>query len=171
VKSNSKNEIKMPWGLWQSLILTVSAFFVSMLVAAIVYISIDGFNLNDTEVNFIVYAFSASVMLLAATIFLKFKKVSLKYFFRLPNKKVFFQLPVYYLIYLLITIQVQFIMSLIPGYNPDQEQILGFVRHALTFVGGVLVAKGLASDGQVAEMIGSAMTLVGVVWSVLAKKA
>jgi membrane protease YdiL (CAAX protease family) len=126
VKSNSKNEIKMPWGLWQSLILTVSAFFVSMLVAAIVYISIDGFNLNDTEVNFIVYAFSAFVMLLAAIIFLKFKKVSLKYFFRLPNKKVFFQLPVYYLIYLLIIILLQEIMDFIPGYNPNQEQVLGF---------------------------------------------
>ena len=116
----------MPWGLWQSLILTVSAFFVSMLVAAIVYISIDGFNLNDTEVNFIVYAFSAFVMLLAAIIFLKFKKVSLKYFFRLPNKKVFFQLPVYYLIYLLIIILLQEIMDFIPGYNPNQEQVLGF---------------------------------------------
>jgi hypothetical protein len=55
--------------------------------------------------------------------------------------------------------------------NMQKEQILGFVRHALTFMGGILVAKGLASDGQIAEMIGSAMTLVGVVWSVVAKKA
>lgn len=53
----------------------------------------------------------------------------------------------------------------------QKEQVLGFVRHALTFIGGILVAKGLASDGQVAEMVGSAITLVGVVWSVLAKKA
>lgn len=126
MKSKSKDEIKMPWGLWQSLILTVAAFFISMLVAAIVYIFIDRFNLNNTEVNFIVYAFSALVMLLTAIIFLKFKKVSLKYFFRFPDKKVFLQLPIYYLIYLFITILIQSMASLIPGYNPDQEQILGF---------------------------------------------
>ncbi len=48
---------------------------------------------------------------------------------------------------------------------------LGLVRHALTFVGGILIAKGLASDGQVGEMIGAAITLVGTVWSVLSKKA
>ena len=53
----------------------------------------------------------------------------------------------------------------------DKEQVLGLVRHALTFIGGVLIAKGLASEGQIGEMIGAAMTLVGTVWSVLAKRA
>ena len=52
-----------------------------------------------------------------------------------------------------------------------KEQLMGLVRHALTFIGGVLVAKGLATDGQVIEMIGSAVTLFGTVWSVLNKKA
>jgi len=53
----------------------------------------------------------------------------------------------------------------------DKEQVMGLVRHALTFLGGVLIAKGLASEGQIGEMIGAAATLVGTVWSVLTKKA
>ena len=53
----------------------------------------------------------------------------------------------------------------------DKEQVLGLVRHALTCLGGVLIAKGLASDAQISEMIGAAVTLVGTVWSVLSKKA
>ena len=51
-----------------------------------------------------------------------------------------------------------------------KEQILGIVRHALTFIGGVLVAKGLASEATITELIGSAMTLFGTVWSVVKNK-
>lgn len=51
-----------------------------------------------------------------------------------------------------------------------REQILGIVRHALTFVGGVLVAKGFANEASITELIGSAMTLVGAVWSVVKNK-
>ncbi len=53
----------------------------------------------------------------------------------------------------------------------QKEQVLGLIRHALTFIGGIVIAKGLASDAQVMEMIGATLTLVGTVWSVLAKKA
>jgi hypothetical protein len=52
-----------------------------------------------------------------------------------------------------------------------KEQIMGLVRHALTFIGGVLVAKGLASDGQVMDIVGMAITTFASVWSVLAKKS
>lgn len=51
-----------------------------------------------------------------------------------------------------------------------KEEILGLVRHALTFVGGILVAKGLLETGLVQEGIGAVMTLTGVVLSVLNKK-
>jgi hypothetical protein len=51
-----------------------------------------------------------------------------------------------------------------------KEQILGIVRHALTFVGGIVVMKGLVDETMVTEIIGSVMTLVGVVWSVIDKK-
>ena len=51
-----------------------------------------------------------------------------------------------------------------------KEQILGIVRHALTFVGGVVVMKGLVDETMVTEIIGGVMTLVGAVWSVIDKK-
>lgn len=53
----------------------------------------------------------------------------------------------------------------------QKEQVMGFIRHALTFIGGAMVAKGLADDGQVAELTGSIMSVVGVIWSIVAKKA
>jgi hypothetical protein len=51
-----------------------------------------------------------------------------------------------------------------------KEQILGIVRHALTFVGGILVMKGLITDASSQEIIGSAISLVGLVWSVISKE-
>lgn len=50
-----------------------------------------------------------------------------------------------------------------------KEQVLGIVRHVLTFVGGVLVAKGLATESLSGELIGAAMTLIGGIWSIVAK--
>jgi hypothetical protein len=50
-----------------------------------------------------------------------------------------------------------------------KEQWLGIVRHSLTFVGGILIAKGLVDEGIWAEISGAALTLVGGVWSVAAK--
>ena len=51
-----------------------------------------------------------------------------------------------------------------------KEQILGIVRHALTFVGGIVVMKGLVDETLVTELIGGAMTLTGVIWSIINKK-
>lgn len=51
-----------------------------------------------------------------------------------------------------------------------KEQTLGLIRHALTFVGGILVAKGLLSDEMTQEILGGVMTLVGAAWSIWAKK-
>jgi len=52
----------------------------------------------------------------------------------------------------------------------NKEEILGLVRHALTFVGGVLVTKGLLEAGLMQDAIGAVMTLTGVVLSVLNKR-
>jgi hypothetical protein len=52
----------------------------------------------------------------------------------------------------------------------QKEQVMGLVRHGLTFIGGILVAKGLATDGQIMDMVGMLMTFVGTVWSVLSNK-
>jgi hypothetical protein len=52
----------------------------------------------------------------------------------------------------------------------SREQVLGIVRHALTFVGGFVVMKGYTDDATVTQIIGGVMTLVGAVWSVIDKK-
>ena len=50
-----------------------------------------------------------------------------------------------------------------------KEKTLGIVRHALTFVGGVLVTQGVLDDAMFMELFGAVMTLVGGVWSVIEK--
>jgi hypothetical protein len=50
-----------------------------------------------------------------------------------------------------------------------KEQILGIVRHGLTFVGGILVMKGLLDEPLWAEISGSVIALTGGVWSIIDK--
>jgi hypothetical protein len=50
-----------------------------------------------------------------------------------------------------------------------KEQILGVVRHLLTFFGGILVTKGLVDETVVTEIIGGLSTLIGAVWSFISK--
>ena len=55
--------------------------------------------------------------------------------------------------------------------RPNKEQILAIVRHTLTFVGGMLVTTGYTDDTDVImEIIGSATSLVGLIWSLLIRK-
>ena len=53
--------------------------------------------------------------------------------------------------------------------NLTKEQFLGIVRHTLTFVGGIVVAKGLVDESTVTEIIGGVLTLTGAIWSIVAK--
>ena len=46
----------------------------------------------------------------------------------------------------------------------------GLIRHGLTFLGGLLVAKGYVDAEMVQELVGAVMTLGGFVWSVLDKR-
>ena len=50
-----------------------------------------------------------------------------------------------------------------------KEQVLGIVRHTLTFVGGIVVAKGLIDEAVATEIIGGVLTLTGAIWSIVAK--
>ena len=50
-----------------------------------------------------------------------------------------------------------------------KEQVLGIVRHTLTFVGGIIVIKGLVDETTVTEIIGGVITLTGTIWSVIIK--
>jgi hypothetical protein len=51
-----------------------------------------------------------------------------------------------------------------------KEQIMGIIRHALTFVGGIFVMKGLVDEPIVSEIVGGVMTLTGAIWSIVDKK-
>ena len=53
----------------------------------------------------------------------------------------------------------------------SKEQLLGILRHVLTFVGGLLVTKGLIDAGMVEQVLGGLLTVVGGLWSVFAKKS
>ena len=51
----------------------------------------------------------------------------------------------------------------------SKEQILGIVRHALTFIGGILIMKGILDEGTWTEVSGGAITLAGTIWSIIDK--
>jgi len=51
----------------------------------------------------------------------------------------------------------------------NKNQILGITRHILTFVGGFLVVRGYVDESTVTEIIGSVVTLAGLIWSVVEK--
>jgi hypothetical protein len=51
-----------------------------------------------------------------------------------------------------------------------KEQIMGIIRHALTFVGGIFIMKGLVDETLVSEIVGGVMTLTGAIWSIVDKK-
>jgi hypothetical protein len=51
-----------------------------------------------------------------------------------------------------------------------KEQVLGVVRHGLTFIGGILVTKGLIDEGTSTEIIGVVIGLVGTIWSIISNK-
>jgi formylmethanofuran dehydrogenase subunit C len=50
-----------------------------------------------------------------------------------------------------------------------KEQILGIARHGLTFIGGILIMKGLVDEATATEIIGGIITLAGTIWSVIDK--
>jgi len=52
----------------------------------------------------------------------------------------------------------------------NKTKIEGVVRHILTFVGGILVMQGVLEESVLNEVIGAAVTLAGVIWSIFAKK-
>jgi hypothetical protein len=51
----------------------------------------------------------------------------------------------------------------------NKLQILGIARHILTFVGGFLVVRGYVDESTLTEIVGSTVTLAGLIWSVVDK--
>ena len=52
----------------------------------------------------------------------------------------------------------------------SKEKVFGIIRHVITFVGGVLVVKGLVEEAMVQEVLGGVLGLVGTIWSIVDKK-
>ncbi len=50
----------------------------------------------------------------------------------------------------------------------SRDQALGFIRHVVTFVGGILVARGKIDVAQVETIAGVIVTVAGLVFSFLA---
>lgn len=51
-----------------------------------------------------------------------------------------------------------------------QEEVLGIIRHTLTFVGGIAVSKGLIDDATLTQIVGAIITLTGIAWSIKTKR-
>ena len=51
-----------------------------------------------------------------------------------------------------------------------KDQVLGIIRHILTFAGGFVVAKGLADAALIEEATGAIVTIIGAIWSISSKK-
>lgn len=52
----------------------------------------------------------------------------------------------------------------------SKEELLGIVRHTLTFVGGIVVTNGLVDQSSMTELSGAILTIAGVVWSIMNKR-
>lgn len=48
------------------------------------------------------------------------------------------------------------------------SKIQGIIRHVLTFAGGFAVAKGWVDEGNVEQVVGALVTVIGTAWSIFA---
>lgn len=51
-----------------------------------------------------------------------------------------------------------------------KEQALSMIRHTLTFIGGILVMRGIIDEGTANEIAGSVVALVGLIWGQVEKR-
>ena len=50
-----------------------------------------------------------------------------------------------------------------------KDQVLSILRHTLTFIGGIVVMKGIIDEGTATEIIGGVVSLVGIIWGIVDK--
>ena len=51
----------------------------------------------------------------------------------------------------------------------NKEQILSIVRKVLTATGAILITAGVMKEGMTSEILGTIMTLISAVWSIVDK--
>ena len=49
------------------------------------------------------------------------------------------------------------------------QAVLAFVRHGMTLAGGYLISSGIATEDDVTAGVGSIVTMLGLVWSLVRK--
>lgn len=52
----------------------------------------------------------------------------------------------------------------------NREQVFGIIRHALTFIGGIAIIKGISNEAIIDEAIGATMAAIGAIWSIIKNK-
>jgi hypothetical protein len=50
-----------------------------------------------------------------------------------------------------------------------KEQLFGVIRHSMTFIGGIFIAKGFIDETILTELIGGVLTTSGAIWSIISK--
>jgi hypothetical protein len=50
-----------------------------------------------------------------------------------------------------------------------KEQIFGIIRHTLTFVGGLLVMRGIVDNSNLEALTSGIVTITGIIWSIIEK--
>lgn len=53
----------------------------------------------------------------------------------------------------------------------NAQMFLGVVRHVLTSLGGVLIAKGYTDPTGLESIVGGICTGIGIIWSIYNKKS
>lgn len=48
--------------------------------------------------------------------------------------------------------------------------LLGLLRHVLTTLGGILVARGVIGESEVETLVAAALIIIGALWSALQKR-
>jgi hypothetical protein len=56
------------------------------------------------------------------------------------------------------------------GPSKQDSVLNGIVRHILTALGGALTTKGYIGEGELELAVGAIVTIIGVVWSAVAKR-
>jgi hypothetical protein len=64
----------------------------------------------------------------------------------------------------------KFIQALKIFIGANKEKVYGIIRHVLTTIGGLVMAKGYISESLVEEITGFILTILGIMWSINTKK-
>lgn len=123
----NKKEDSAKWSASQAIIATLLAITFSLVYASLAgYVALK-IGLSEDFQTFVLYAANTLGLLLIAVIFIKLRKVKLKEFFKLPkNSKTLFLLPLHFAIYFFFSFLVQQLLTLVPGFNADQAQPVGY---------------------------------------------